>query len=165
MEIADLIKPDGVIVGFNASSKPHLLAELARRAAAATGLSQKQIADALEARERLGSTGVGAGIAIPHAKLAALSRFFGLFARLDRPIDYDAIDGQPVNLVFLLLIPGNTREHLGALAAVSRRLRDEKTANLVRVAKSPGTFTTHSAAEWHRRPPSVGNCPSSPSGR
>ena len=83
----------------------------------------------LETRESLGSTGVGAGIAIPHAQVPTLDQFFGVFARLDQPIDYDAIDGQPVDLVFLLLIPGNTREHLKALAAISRRLRDAEIAN------------------------------------
>ena len=134
MEVTDLIAPDRVIVGFNASSKPHLLAELARRAAAVTGVPQKQIGDVLEARENLGSTGVGSGIAIPHAQLAALNRFFGLFIRLDRPIDYNAIDGRPVDLIFLLLIPGSTRDHLKALAAISRRLRDQKVANDLRAA-------------------------------
>ena len=134
MEVIDLVTPDRVIVGFKASSKSHLLAELARRAAAATGLPQKQIGDVLEARESLGSTGVGLGIAIPHAQVAGLDRFFGLFVRLDRPIDYDAIDGRPIDLVFLLLIPGNTRAHLQALAAISRRLRDRKAASSLRSA-------------------------------
>ena len=135
MEITDLIAPDRVIVGFKASSKSHLLAELARRAAAETGLPQKQIDDVLEARESLGSTGVGSGIAIPHAQVPALDQFFGLFARLDRPIDYAAIDGRPVDLVFLLLIPANTKEHLDALASISRRLRDQETAKNLRRAK------------------------------
>ena len=134
MEISDLVTPDRVIVELKASSKPHLLAELARRAAAATGLSQQQIGDVLEARESLGSTGVGSGIAIPHAQIAALDHFFGLFVRLDRPINYDAIDGRPVDLVFLLLIPGTTREHLKALAAISRRLRDHEAASGLRSA-------------------------------
>jgi nitrogen PTS system EIIA component len=134
VEITDLIAPDRVIVDLKAASKTHLLTELARRAAAATGLPQKEIGDGLQARESLGSTGVGAGIAIPHTKLMALGRFFGLFARLDRPIAYDAIDGHPVDLVFLLLIPGYAREHLGALAAISRRLRDRETAADVRGA-------------------------------
>ena len=136
MEVTDLVTPDRVIVGFKASSKPHLLAELARRAAAITGLPQKQIGDVLEARENLGSTGVGSGIAIPHAQIAALDRFFGLFIRLDQPIDYNAIDGRPVDLIFLLLIPGSTRDHLKALAAISRRLRDQKVANDLRIAKT-----------------------------
>jgi PTS system nitrogen regulatory IIA component len=136
LEIPDLIAPDRVIIGVKAASKSHLLAELARRAAAATGLTPKQIADVLEARESLGSTGVGAGLAIPHAHVASLDHFYGLFVRLDRPIDYDAIDGRPVDLVFLLLIPGNTRDHLAALAAISRCLRDREIENDLRSAKS-----------------------------
>jgi nitrogen PTS system EIIA component len=141
VEITDLIAPDGVVVGFKASSKPHLLAELARRAAAATLLPQKQIGDALEARESLGSTGVGSGVAIPHAQVAGLDRFFGLFVRLDRAIDYDAIDGRPVDLVFLLLIPGKAREHLHALATISRQLRDQRIADDLRsVTTAAETF-------------------------
>lgn len=136
MDITDLIAPDCVIVDLKAASKTHLLTELARRAAAAIGLPQKEIGDALEARESLGSTGVGAGIAIPHAKLGALGHFFGLFVRLDRPIAYDAIDSQPVDLVFLLLIPGNTREHLTALATISRRLRDAEITKNLRASKN-----------------------------
>ena len=98
MEISALVAPDRVIVGLKTSSKSHLFAELARRAATATGLPQKRIIDLLEGRESLGSTGIGAGIAIPHAQVAALDQFFCLFARLDRPIDYGAIDGRPVDL-------------------------------------------------------------------
>jgi len=134
VDLADLIAPDRVILRLQVSSKSHLLADLSRRAATATGLPQKQIADALEARERLGSTGVGAGIALPHAQLAGLGAFYGLFARLDRPLDYDAIDGRPVDLVFLLLIPANATEHLQALAAIARRLRDTGTAAALRAA-------------------------------
>jgi nitrogen PTS system EIIA component len=134
VDIADLIPPDRVIVGLQVSSKSHLLAELSRRAAAATGLPQKQVADALEARESLGSTGVGGGIAIPHAQLAGLGAFYGLFVRLGRPLDYDAIDGRPVDLVFLLLIPPGTKEHLQALAAIARRLRDAHIAAALRAA-------------------------------
>ncbi len=102
MEITDLIAPYRVIIDLQASTKTQLLAELARRAATATGLPQKQIGDALQARETLGSTGVGAGIAIPHAQITELDGFYGLFVRLRRPIDYDAIDGHPVDLMFLL---------------------------------------------------------------
>jgi len=136
MELTDLVSPDRLIVGFQANGKPQLLAELARQAAMGTGRPQKEIADALQARESLGSTGVGSGIAIPHAQVSGLARFFGLFVRLNRPIDYDAIDGRRVDLVFLLLIPQNTKEHLHALAAISHRLRDPKIASNLRRAKS-----------------------------
>ena len=143
MQITDLVTPDRVIVRLQAHSKSHLLAELARRAAIATGLAQGQIGDALEAREALGSTGVGAGIAIPHAQITGLQHFYGLFVRLDRPIDYDAIDGRPVDLVFLLLIPANNKEHLQALASVSRRLRDRAIGAALRGAK--GAREAHEA--------------------
>jgi PTS system nitrogen regulatory IIA component len=134
VEITDLLAPDSVIAGLPVRNKPYLLTELARRAAAATGLSQEHIREALEAREALGSTGVGAGIAMPHAQITGLDRFYGLFVRLHRPIDYDAIDGRPVDLVFLLLIPATTKEHLQALACISRRLRDQAIATSVRNA-------------------------------
>jgi nitrogen PTS system EIIA component len=134
VEISDLVTPDQVIVGLKARTKAYLLTELARKAATATGLPQKQIADALQARESLESTGVGAGIAIPHAQIAGLDRFHALFGRLSHPIDYDAIDGHPVDLVFLLLIPANSKEHLQALAAISRRLRNQAVAANLRQA-------------------------------
>jgi PTS system nitrogen regulatory IIA component len=136
VEITDLVAPDRVVAGLRVRSKSHLLTELARRAAAATGLSQEHIREALEAREALGSTGIGAGIAMPHAQITGLDRFYGLFVRLDRPIGYEAIDERPVDLVFLLLIPMNTNEHLQALACVSRRLRDQAIATNLRRAPS-----------------------------
>jgi nitrogen PTS system EIIA component len=134
VDIADFITPERVIVGFEASSKSHLLVELARRAATATGLPQKRIGGVLKARESLESTGVGAGIAIPQAQIAGLDHFYGLFVRLNRPIEYDAIDGRPVDVAFLLLIPPNAKEHLQALASVARRLREPDTASDLRRA-------------------------------
>lgn len=134
MDVADLLMPDSVIAGLPVNDKAHLLAELARRAASAIRLPANHIRDAIEARERLGSTGVGAGIAIPHAQIAGLDRFYGLFARLQRPIDYEAIDQRPVDLAFLLLIPSDSKEHLHALACISRSLRDRATAASLRDA-------------------------------
>ena len=137
MHVADLLTPDRVVAKLHATDKAQLLADLARRAAAATGLPQPAIQEALAAREALGPTGVGAGVAIPHARVAGLDRFFGLFARMKRQISYDAIDDQPVDLVFLLLIPPNaTTEHLQALACVSRRLRDQKVTACLRKAEA-----------------------------
>lgn len=125
MEIADLLLPRGVIAQFRVSNKKQALQEIARRAATMTGLAERGIYDVLAERERHGSTGIGRGIAIPHAKLAELSRLYGLFARLERPIPFDAIDDQPVDLVFVLLAPAASgAEHLRALARVSRLLRD-----------------------------------------
>jgi nitrogen PTS system EIIA component len=124
MRIADLLKPEDVVVGLRASDKGQLLAELARRAAAAH-IDAATIAGALQARERLGSTGLGKGFALPHARIPGLTSFFGAFVRLARPIDFQAIDDQPVDLVFLLLIPNDAgNDHVAALAAISRRLRD-----------------------------------------
>jgi PTS system nitrogen regulatory IIA component len=125
MEIADLLIPRGVIAQLRVSNKKQALQEIARRAAQMTGITERRIYDVLAERERLGSTGIGRGIAIPHGKLAELSRLHGLFARLERPIPFEAIDDQPVDLMFVLLAPaGSGAEHLRALARVSRLLRD-----------------------------------------
>ena len=105
MEIADLIGPNSVIADLRATSKKQALQELAERAAAVTGLHERPIFDVLLERERLGTTGVGNGIAIPHGKLAGLKKLHGVFARLSTPIDFEAIDERPVDLIFLLLAP------------------------------------------------------------
>jgi PTS system nitrogen regulatory IIA component len=119
------VTPSAVIASLKATSKKQALQELARRAAELTGEPERAIFDVLLERERLGTTGVGDGVAIPHGKLANLTRLFGMFARLDRPIDFEAIDEQPVDLIFLLLAPGGAgADHLKALARVSRLLRD-----------------------------------------
>ena len=125
MEVADLLVPRGVIAQLRVSNKKGALQEVARRAATLTGVAERRIYDVLAERERLGSTGIGRGIAIPHGKLTELSRLCGLFARLARPVPFDAIDDQPVDLVFVLLAPAEAgAEHLRALALVSRLLRD-----------------------------------------
>ncbi|MFB3134302.1 MAG: PTS sugar transporter subunit IIA, partial [Rhodospirillales bacterium] len=108
-----------------ASSKKQALQDLARRAADITGLHERAIFDVLMERERLGTTGVGNGIAIPHGKMANLDRLYGLFARLEHSVDFQSIDEQPVDLIFLLLAPESAgADHLKALARVSRLLRD-----------------------------------------
>jgi PTS system nitrogen regulatory IIA component len=125
MDIEDLITPTSVVSNLRVTSKKQALQELARRAAEMTGLHERTIFEVLLERERLGSTGVGNGIAIPHGKLAGLKRLYGLFARLETPIDFDAIDEQPVDLIFLLLAPEAAgADHLKALARISRLLRD-----------------------------------------
>lgn len=135
MELTDLIGPDHVIDGVAATDKPELLNALALRAAKAIGIDAETVVGALSAREKLGSTGVGDGIAVPHARIPGLKRFFGLFARLARSIDFAAVDGKPVDLVFLLLIPdGAEGAHLGLLAAVSRQLRNREIARMLRAA-------------------------------
>ena len=136
MEIEDLITPAGVIPKLRATGKKQALQELAHLAAARTVLPERAIFDVLLERERLGTTGVGRGIAIPHGKLAGLERIHGLFARLEQKIDYDAIDGEKVDLVFLLLAPeGAGADHLKALARVSRLLRDNSICAKLRAAK------------------------------
>ena len=133
MEIADLIEPAGVVAKLRATSKKQALQDLARRAAEITGQAERAIFEVLIERERLGTTGVGNGIAIPHGKLAGLDRLHGLFARLDKPIDYDSIDDQPVDLICLLLAPETAgADHLKALARVSRLLRDRSICEKLR---------------------------------
>jgi PTS system nitrogen regulatory IIA component len=124
IEIADLLTPRGVIAQLRVSNKKQALQEIARRAATQTGVAERAIYDALAERERLGSTGIGKGVAVPHGKLVELPRLVSLFARLDRPIPFEAIDDRPVDLIFVLLIPAEA-EHLRALARISRLLRDE----------------------------------------
>ncbi|NFV80942.1 PTS IIA-like nitrogen regulatory protein PtsN [Magnetospirillum aberrantis] len=126
MDIADLITPAAVIPNLRATSKKQALQDLAKKAAELTGQNERAVFDVLLERERLGTTGVGNGIAIPHGKLPALTRLYGLFARLERPIHFESIDEQPVDLIFLLLAPESAgADHLKALARVSRLLRDK----------------------------------------
>lgn len=121
-----ILTPDSVLPSLHVTSKKQALHELAKRASAITGIGERAIFDTLVERERLGSTGVGRGVAIPHGKLASLDRVYGVFARLTRPIDFDAVDEHPVDLMFLLLAPeGAGADHLKALARVSRLLRDD----------------------------------------
>jgi len=124
MDLCDLLAPDGIIVSMNATSKKHALQELSNIAAERTGLDAREIFNTLLQRERLGSTGLGRGIAIPHVKLAGLKRIFCLFTRLDQPIDYESHDNEPVDLIFLLLAPDHAGgDHLKALASISRVVR------------------------------------------
>ncbi|CAA7624638.1 PTS IIA-like nitrogen regulatory protein PtsN [Magnetospirillum sp. UT-4] len=138
MDIADLISPAAVIPNLRATSKKQALQELARKAAELAGLHERQVFDVLLERERLGTTGVGNGIAIPHGKLATIDKLHGLFARLERPINFESIDEQPVDLIFLLLAPESAgADHLKALARVSRLLRDKGVCEKLRGTDSP----------------------------
>lgn len=133
MDIADLLRPEGVLPRLKAANKKQALQEMAQRAARITGGHERAIYDVLLERERLGTTGVGHGIAIPHGKLASLDKLHGIFARLDQPIDFDAIDEQPVDLIFMLLAPETAgADHLKALARVSRLLRDQAVCTKLR---------------------------------
>jgi nitrogen PTS system EIIA component len=138
MDIADLITPRSVLPQLRAASKRQALQELAKRAAAITGIHERTIFDILSERERLGSTGIGRGIGIPHGKLPGLDRLCGIFARLERPIPFEAIDDQPVDLIFVLLAPETAgADHLKALARVSRLLRDRGVCDKLRGTDNP----------------------------
>jgi nitrogen PTS system EIIA component len=133
MEMIDLLAPRGVIATLRVGNKKQALQEIARRAATITGVPERRIVDVLTEREKMGSTGIGKGIAIPHGKLAELTQLYGVFARLERPIPFEAIDDQPVDLLFTLLAPAEAgAEHLRALARVSRLLRDAATCQKLR---------------------------------
>ena len=137
MDLSDLIKLEGIILALRAKSKKHVLQEMSAAAADLTGLPERDIFDTLLQRERLGSTGVGQGVAIPHGKLAELTEIVGLFARLEKPIDFEAVDGEPVDVVFLLLAPESAgADHLKALARISRFLRAPSSIENLRVAAS-----------------------------
>ncbi|MBA4791147.1 MAG: PTS IIA-like nitrogen regulatory protein PtsN [Pseudomonadota bacterium] len=136
MPLADLLAPDAVFPSLRASSKKQALQELAQHAADLAGRDQREIFETLLQRERLGSTGVGNGIAIPHGKLPGLPRLFGAFARLEKPIDFESLDGEPVDLIFLLLAPEAAgADHLKALARVARMLRDPAVAEKLRATR------------------------------
>jgi len=133
MTLTDIVAPTAIIPALKVNGKKQALQELAARAAELTGQSERTIFEILLQREKLGSTAVGNGIAIPHGKLPKLGRLFGLFARLERPIDFEALDSQPVDLIFLLLAPEAAgADHLKALARVARLLRDPEIARKLR---------------------------------
>ena len=136
MPTPELVSPNAIIPALKVNGKKQALQEIAAKAAALTGQSDRAILEILLQREKLGSTGVGNGVAIPHGKLAKLGQVFGLFARLERAVDFEALDGQPVDLIFLLLAPeGAGADHLKALARVARLLRDPEVARKLRDSK------------------------------
>lgn len=133
MLISDLLTPQTIIPDLKATSKKQALQEMASFAAERLGLEDRAILDVLLERERLGSTGVGHGVAIPHGKMTDLGKLYVQFARLSSPVDFDSPDGRPVDLMFLLLTPENAGgDHLTALAKASRLLRDEKVCTMLR---------------------------------
>jgi len=133
MPITDLVAPEAILPALKVNSKKQALQELAARAAALTGQSERTVFEVLLQREKLGTTAVGYGVAIPHGKLPKLEKLFGL---LERPIDFEAMDGQPVDLIFLLLAPeGAGADHLKALARIARLLRDQDVAKKLRASR------------------------------
>jgi PTS system nitrogen regulatory IIA component len=136
MTLTDLVAPSAIIPALKVNGKKQAIQELAARAAELTGQREKAILEILLQREKLGSTAVGNGVAIPHGKMPKLGRLFGLFARLDRGIDFEALDSQPVDLIFLLLAPEAAgADHLKALARVARLLRDPEIARKLRESR------------------------------
>jgi PTS system nitrogen regulatory IIA component len=136
MTLTDLIGRNAIVPALKVNGKKQALQELAARAAELTGQNERAIFEILLQREKLGSTGVGNGVAIPHGKLPKLGRLFGLFARLERGIDFEALDAQPVDLIFLLLAPEAAgADHLKALARVARLLRDAEIARRLRESR------------------------------
>ncbi|GAA4658356.1 PTS IIA-like nitrogen regulatory protein PtsN [Bartonella pachyuromydis] len=124
MNLSELIAPEAIIPALKANSKKQVLQILAEKAAELTGLNERMIFDVVLQREKLGSTGLGGGIAIPHGKLPDIDQIIGIFARLESPVDFEALDDEPIDLVFLLLAPENAgADHLKALSQIARVLR------------------------------------------
>jgi PTS system nitrogen regulatory IIA component len=143
MDLSDLIEVPAIMPALKANSKKQLLQMLSEKAAAMTGLPEREVFDTILQRERLGSTGVGNGIAIPHGKLGGVKRITGVFARLEGPVDFEALDDQPVDLVFLLLAPeGAGADHLKALSRIARVLRDPDTVAKIRGTKDASAIHT-----------------------
>jgi nitrogen PTS system EIIA component len=136
MDIKAFLSPVDALVDVKVSDKDRLLHELAHRAATSLNLPADRISSELLKREQLGSTGTGGGVAIPHARIPGLNKPFGILVRLKQPIDFDAIDGQPVDVLFLLLLPASSdKEQLNALASVARILRNSESVRNLRRAR------------------------------
>ena len=140
-EDQELLAASDVAIDLRAGDKASLLKDLAARAASALGLSVDAVTNEIEKRDELGSTGIGGGVSIPHARLREVRKAFGLMVRLKQPIEFEAIDGQPVDIVFLLMLPAASQlEQLNALAAVARKLRDPEVLRKLRAASSSTEF-------------------------
>src|SRR5215471_3940331 len=137
MKIREFLSPSDVLIDFRARDKPGLLRDLSSRAASALKLPADAIAHEIVKRDELGSTGIGRGVCMPHARLRAVNKPYGLLTRLRYPIDFDAVDGQPVDIVFLLLLPASSQlDQLNSLAAVARKLRDPDVLRKLREAST-----------------------------
>lgn len=137
MKLSEIMSGNSIFMGLKSNSKRQLLQDLANKAAEITGINERTIFDTVLERENLGSTGFGEGTALPHGRFAELDKVYGFFAKLNSPVDFEAIDGKPVDLVFMLLSPeGNGADHLTALAQASRILKDESTRTKVRQISS-----------------------------
>ncbi|UTO28417.1 PTS IIA-like nitrogen regulatory protein PtsN [Bartonella harrusi] len=143
MNLSELIAPEAIIPALKANSKKQVLQILSERAAELTGLSERVIFDIVLQREKLGSTGLGSGIAIPHGKLPDMNRIIGIFARLENPVDFEALDDEPIDLIFLLLAPENAgADHLKALSQIARVLRHADVVQKLRNTHDAHTLYT-----------------------
>jgi PTS system nitrogen regulatory IIA component len=141
MDLGDILTPDRVFGSLRARSKKQLLQELAVKCGEATGLEERRVLEAVLQREGLGSTAIGRGIAIPHGRMPGIRKILAMFARLEEPIDFDAPDGEPTDLIFLLLSPEDAgAEHLKALARISRLLRDGLAIEKLRATRDPSAL-------------------------
>lgn len=139
MELADILTPDCVIPSLKAKSKKHALQEISHQASVLTGISDRQILETLLKREKLGSTGIGKGVGIPHGKLPDLDRLHAMVAKLDHPVDFDSADDIPVDVIIVLLAPeAASGDHLKALAKFSRLLRDPPVLEKLRAQTTAG---------------------------
>lgn len=137
MKLSEIMSGNSIFMGLKSNSKRQLLQDLANKATEITGINERTIFDTILERENLGSTGFGEGTALPHGRFAELDKVYGFFAKLNSPVDFEAIDGKPVDLVFMLLSPeGNGADHLTALAQASRILKDESTRTKIRQISS-----------------------------
>ncbi|MEE9314658.1 MAG: PTS IIA-like nitrogen regulatory protein PtsN [Rhizobiaceae bacterium] len=138
MELNDIISPDSILANLKPNSKKQLLQELAEAGAAQLGVDVQAVFETLLEREHLGSTGVGNGVAIPHGKIAGIDRIVGVFAQLAKPVEFDSMDEQPVDIAFMLLAPeGSGADHLKALSRIARVLRNQATLASIRHASDP----------------------------
>lgn len=138
MELNDIIAPESILANLKPNSKKQLLQELAEAGATQLGVDAQAVFETLLEREQLGSTGVGNGVAIPHGKIANIDRIVGVFAQLSKPVEFDSMDDQPVDIAFMLLAPvGSGADHLKALSRIARVLRDQATLSSIRHATDP----------------------------
>lgn len=137
MKLRDCLPAENVVVGLQATTRAGLIRQLSELAADRLPVGADEISKALLGRERLGSTGIGDGIAVPHARVKGLDRHFCLFVRLAKAVDFEAVDELPVDLVFVLLNPDNQPNHLNILSGIARKMREDKVAQAVRTAISP----------------------------
>jgi len=148
MPLIEIISADAIIPALKASGKKQVLQEMSEKAAKVSGLSSREIFEALLQRERLGSTGVGNGIAIPHGKLPRVGRIFGVFARIAKPVDWESLDSAPVDLVFLLIAPETAgADHLKALARIARAMRDQALTKKLRAGRDASALYAMLTAE------------------